>query len=198
MFTGRWGDYRKVINLIKNEPSIQIGDMGIGFPKWHYRDWPLEHRYIFGNHDNPHTCKNHPNFLGKYGYLYDHNLYYIGGAYSVDKHIRVPGYDWWEEEELSDEEFSLIHNEIIQYKPKIILSHDAPRTATDILFNPKSFIDNRTSINLEKIFQNYQPNLWIFGHWHKSKQEKIKNTIFICLGELEFLQLPTNIKEIYE
>lgn len=187
--------------MIKDEPSVQIGDMGIGFPGWKHREWPINAHFFSGNHDNPHTCKNHPNFLGRHGYIDDHNLYYIGGAYSVDKHIRVSGYDWWKEEELLDEEFSLIHDEIIQYKPKIILSHDAPKTATDILFNPKPFINNRTSINLENIFQDYQPDMWIFGHWHKSKQEKINNTVFVCLGELEFLKLPSqynNLKETYE
>lgn len=189
---GRWKDYRKIINLI-NDESIQIGDMGVGFPGWDHREWPKRHMFFPGNHDSPAICHQHPNCLGRYGYLHDHDVYYISGAYSIDKHIRTPEFDWWEKEELSENDFKTILEDVKKYKPKIILSHDAPENAILEIFKPKPLYRNRTSVGLQAIFDAHQPELWIFGHWHIAKQHKINNTVFICLGELEFLKLP-NIK----
>ena len=66
-----------------NTPSFQIGDMGLGFPNTALPKGG-EHRFIRGNHDDPAACRKHPNYAGDFGYDPDCDLFYMGGAWSID------------------------------------------------------------------------------------------------------------------
>mgnify|MGYP002409037895 CR=1 FL=1 len=57
------------------------------------------------------------------------------------------------------------------------------------MFGYNKYVKNRTSSRLDEIFKNYHPNKWIFGHHHRSMQNIINNTLFICLTELEIVKI---------
>lgn len=134
-------------------------------------------------------CNNHPNYLGDFGYLREHDIYFISGAYSVDFRQRIPGISWWSEEELSDKSFTTICKEIQEIKPATIISHDGPESIVKEIFACTRYIKNQTSTRLEKVFNIHQPKQWIFGHHHRSKQAIVNNTLFICLTELEMIKI---------
>lgn len=181
--------------LIKNEQSsLQVGDFG--FKEEH--DWHLEnvsnhHRVNFGNHDyypylnKPHSCGN---------FSYDGTIFTIRGAHSIDRHKRLESVDWFENEELNAVEQLEVLDAYLLHKPEIVIAHDAPMFVTTELFGfPKPMdIDylkykSQTRALLEHLVKEHPPKIFIFGHFHKSKDEVIEGTRYICLKELETFNL---------
>lgn len=123
--------------------------------------------------------EEYPNLLfAKDGELYTLNgLNYlaIGGAYSVDKHLRLRrGAGWWEDEQPSDEIKWYVEEQIRTHRVDVILSHTCPRkyTPTEV-FLPmvdQSTVDNCTEIWLDKIEEAVNYKAWYCGHWHTDKR----------------------------
>ncbi len=67
-----------------------------------------------------------------------------------------------------------------------MVTHDAPADAIRALF-PGARVRRpmwRTMQALGAMFENHQPDLWIFGHWHRSAGAVVDGKRFQCLGEL--------------
>lgn len=184
---GKINDYWKLVNFRKG-CSIQVGDFG--FKKQH--DWFLknidytQNKINFGNHDD-YSFLYEPHSLSNWSYAYESKVMTVRGAYSVDKAYRTENLDWWANEELNYEE---MQNAIDFYnfnKPKIMITHDCPDYARRYLFGIRD--KSITSNGLQVMFESHQPDIWIFGHHHKSKNEVINGTRFICLAELETMVL---------
>lgn len=168
-------------------PVFHVGDLGVGFGINRHTVLPKNLQFIRGNHDNPEECYVMPQYLGDFGFIPELSLAFIGGAESRDKAKRVHGVDWWENEELSYEQFSNALAIIEKEKPRIILSHDAPSS----LFN---YEGSKTRKNLEFLFEHvHRPEYWIFGHHHSSRQATILGTQFIGLDINEFFTLELDI-----
>jgi hypothetical protein len=190
---GKIDQYRQILNNLDKQPSIQIGDMGIGFQGVHLKTLPNHHRFFRGNHDNPAKCRAHPNYLGDYGYLKNDRIFYLAGAFSIDAAWRVPGVSWWVDEEL---DYTTLMDALKLYesvKPEFVISHEAPSTAAAILladlvgpyFGAKADCSkSRTSEVLQQMFDVHQPKEWVFGHYHVSKSFVHKGTKFTCVPEL--------------
>jgi hypothetical protein len=179
---GNMDQYQRLIRGIPK--SVQVGDFGAGFVK--IPELPINHRFIRGNHDNPDICRNHPNCIVDGSF--DGDTLYIGGAWSIDQQWRTPGVSWWYDEELSIIEFEEIITTAATYQPRKIVSHDCPMSVVSELFGliPRS---TRTQQALDTVFDVCKPEVWIFGHWHTSISQVIKGTRFICLDELEYVDL---------
>lgn len=179
------------------DASIQVGDFGYGFiPKESLPLWPgagnPNHRFIRGNHDDPAQCKAQPNYIlsGQQG---DH--FYINGGWSIDREWRVEGVSWWPDEEHSAVDLNEILDDFIATKPRVVVSHEAPCEIAKLMFGAKYPPGpSRTSIMLQAMLDNHTPDIWIFGHWHKTKKfgryDPWGNTRFICLGEGDWIDLP--------
>lgn len=174
------------INQVKE--SIQIGDLG--FKRQH--DMFLsslntdKHKCLFGNHDYyPYLYENHS--LRDYYYDEIKNLIAIRGANSPDKHIRTQGVDWFENEELTYRKFLGVMDVFEKQKPSIVISHDCPQS---VKMSEFGFYDQTiTNSALENCLEIHQPDIWIFGHYHESKNFVYRNVNFICLDELEFFEI---------
>ena len=175
--------------------SIQVGDMGIGFPadsKFRKDDivWfpPVNdnHKFFRGNHDDPYQCNLHSNYLGDWGYLPDLNLFFVSGGFSIDYIYRTMGINFWEDEELEQSEMIKVLNSYEECKPKIVVSHECPLgVKIDFVTNTWKFDTNsRTEILLHNMFEIHQPDYWIFGHHHQKKEMDKNGTHFVCLNEL--------------
>lgn len=202
------GKFRHYQEIIKSTcESIQLGDFGIGFIKssTRYSEYaakthpesviytdckmPEEHKFIRGNHDAPDKCRKHPNYLGDYG-VYQDDIFYLSGAWSIDRQWRTTGIDWWPDEEIC---MSGLMNAIDLYKikyPKLVITHDCPIEITKILY-PREAIHTRTGQALDRMLEDWQPPLWVFAHHHQSLDFVHGRTRFICLNELEVLDLDT-------
>ncbi len=182
--------YLPLLKQIRDEPSIQLGDMAHGFPAAFLPDLPKNHRFIRGNHDNPDACRKHKNYLGDFGYIEEWDLFYLSGALSVDKEYRIEGKSWWDEEELYLREANAALNLYMEKKPRIVLSHDCPEIAKISLLTylgGSSNIPSRTNQLLQAMFEFHQPSMWYFAHYHTSRKFRIKNTYFQCLTEMEHI-----------
>lgn len=190
------GKLKSYLNLIGNLPeSIQVGDMGIGFT--HFPEWDKKHKFIRGNHDSPKECRAHPNYLGDYGITED-GIFFVSGAFSIDymwrKNHNLFNPDhlvWWPDEEIAEGEFEKILSFYQSTKPEIVVAHDAPNFVKEHLpiggnVEDKKQFSNRTSnLLMEDMFKIWQPDIWVFGHYHVSAKFRVQRTKFVCLNELE-------------
>ena len=109
--------HQKAQKKFPGSEVIQIGDLGVGFPKYKRRarsglyineptgeidteDYKLPPTFKFfpGNHDNRKECHKLPNCLGDFGEY--KGMFFVSGASSIDRAFRTEGLDWWDDEEL--------------------------------------------------------------------------------------------------
>lgn len=185
---------------------IILGDAGINYYA-NYKDYylknsllqyPITFFCIHGNHEerpeNIRTYnikifhegivyyeKDYPNILfAKDGEIYNFNnknVLVIGGAYSVDKSIRLArGYNWYESEQPSDEVKTKVKDVLSKRDNKIdiILSHTCPYKylPREMFLNgiEQSKVDNSTEYFLDEIENNTDYKLWYCGHYHTDKE----------------------------
>jgi hypothetical protein len=185
-------------NLDPSQRSVQIGDMGLGFagvglPAPGQPPLPENHKFFRGNHDSPAKCRVHKNYLGDFGYLPEDKLFWVAGAFSIDRMFRIEGVSWWRDEELSQEELNKAIDLYVQSKPRFVLSHEAPEKAAKVLLYDlqgpyfAAKLDcamSRTSQALQAMLDLHQPEIHIFGHYHVDKHFHVPgySTEFICIG----------------
>jgi predicted phosphohydrolase len=169
------------------DASVQVGDFGAGFV-----DLPQlsgTHRFIRGNHDDPAKCAAHVNWIPDG--THEHDTFYVGGAWSIDQSLRTIGVDWWADEQLTYEVMSDIICEYERVKPDIMITHDCPHELGNFIFgrnSPKSG-RNVTNMGLQTMWDIHRPKLWLFGHWHQSVRKTMLGCEFICLAELDHVDI---------
>ncbi len=188
----------KYIPIIRTcKESIQVGDFGFQ-KEW---DWlssvsnilTLNHKINMGNHDFIPYVNTHPHSLGNWSY--ERGIFTVRGAQSIDIHKRIEGLDWFSNEELTYSEINEVFDNWERVKPEIVVTHDCPAKVADTLFGMpttginKEIFKSSTREMLQALLEIHQPEMWIFGHHHQSKDQIIENTRFICLGELEYFDL---------
>lgn len=199
---GKIPEYQELLSWNIDKPVIQLGDMGCGFlpiPKF-----SNNHQFIRGNHDSPSVAQSHPNYLGEFGYIKPYNMFFLGGAFSIDFQMRHQWMAeggapcWWSDEELSPIQLNQAMNIYTANKPRIVVSHEAPALAglTLLQMEQKRLYKfdctaSRTAQALQQMFDQHQPDLWVFGHYHFSRNFKLNGTRFLCLNELEAFELDT-------
>lgn len=198
---GKWSTYKKRIKGV--ETSIQVGDFGIGFyypftEKLIGGNPPFDqmsrgdHRFIRGNHDNPSFCRKHQYWIPDGTMVHD-KIFCVGGANSVDRQWRTEGYDWWPDEELSQEQLTNVLDVYRALKPDVVVAHDIPDPAVDAV----TAKHNMTKYDLPSItrqfltimVEEHKPSLFIHGHWHINHHTVVDGVQYIGLGELNFIDL---------
>lgn len=206
---GKFMTYRNLLEGVYGiDPavkSVQIGDYGLGFDPFvdeRQIGWAAEnsqHRFIRGNHDNIDVCRKSEAFIPDMSYSSD-GVFYLGGAWSIDKDYRIAGRDWWPTEELSMSELEQAIDMYQDLRPKIVVTHDCPHNVAWEMFlkqqtNPWH-ARTRTGMALQEMFDSWKPELHIFGHWHQTKVSNIDGTTFVCLGELAYMDVDLETAEI--
>lgn len=194
---GKISQYLKLLGTIPpGDRSIQIGDLGVGFEgmSLFYQQLPSPaHKFIRGNHDSPSKCRQHPNYLGDWGYLEQDDLFYLAGAWSIDWYMRTEGRSWWRDEELDIITLNKAQQLYLEKKPRIVVTHDCPEVAISQMVRPEwiRVPATRTQQALQQMFSLHEPEHWIFGHWHFDKEFQIGKTTFHCLNELSMISILT-------
>lgn len=168
--------------------SICVGDFG--FQKewdWHHENIGGCHEINMGNHDYLPYLYSHPASLRNYNYFPSFGVFSVRGAFSIDKIHRTEGLDWFPNEELTYQEGLHCFDEYCKIKPKIVISHDCPQSVCYSLFGIYQKSDTRNL--LQAMFEEHEPELWVFGHHHESKDIAFGKTRFICLNELETFEI---------
>jgi hypothetical protein len=185
--------YRRYHEIIRqkdrHEYTIQIGDFGLSKYETLDNVDHTKHIIIRGNHDNTILAKNYPHFLDAYGYMTNFNginFFWYSGAYSIDRQYRTIGIDYFEDEQLSIDQFMKARELYREIKPDIVLTHDCPdEVSLKILDANQRKYENLTGWALQELFNIHQPKKWRFGHYHKSWNMNIGDTDFRCLNELK-------------
>lgn len=191
----KYGPYKK---LIKDNPgTIQVGDLGLGFRKWPHGEFSTnppydemvkaDARFIRGNHDNPFVCRNNTQCI-KDGTVID-DVMFIGGAYSIDWMYRVEDFNWWKDEELSQQELELLIEVYQTSKPKMMVTHDCPTSIYHEMHSRVFDQRGRTPGAFEAMLNKHPPEVWVFGHHHVSFDKVVDGTRFVCLAELEMKEI---------
>jgi hypothetical protein len=203
---GKTSTYQKMIRRMPpGQRSIQVGDMGIGFPYAGLHKMPDEHKWFRGNHDNPEKCRRTTNYLGDFGLLVGDNLFWLAGAFSIDRMWRTQGVDYWVDEELSYDELGKAIQLYEQVKPRFVVSHEAPADVGRVLLHQQTVdpyflakencCNSRTSQALQNMFDIHQPVEWVFGHYHVDWHFPFRGTKFTCVAELSTYELNTDADE---
>lgn len=188
---GKFAQYERLRSSCSE--SVQIGDMGVGFRGSKGQEPPLVfgHRYIRGNHDNPKWCQSDMAWIPD-GHV-ENDMMFVGGALSIDRAHRTEGLDWWADEELSIEELNILVDKYVDIRPRIMVTHECPEEVAAIVAGGSSKMFTQFSSRTRQAFQSmwsaHSPELWVFGHWHKSFDQMANGTRFICLAELEYKDL---------
>ena len=199
---GKVDRYLKLLARHRGEPSVQLGDFGIGFPG----DAPLPPLpgnawFLRGNHDNPEAARSHGNYLGDYGSrtIDGSRIFYLSGAWSCDQWQRTEGVNWWRDEELRVAELQAAVDLYEKLKPEIVLTHDGPDEAVRSLLAGqaahKELTRTSTGNALNAILEAHRPRKWIFGHWHTRFRRRIGGTEFRCLPELGWCWIQGDFKK---
>lgn len=204
---GKFGRYKRILEESPH-PTIQVGDMGVGFRNVGTGGWssnpPYDqmaaggHRFERGNHDNPEVCAKHTQWIPD-GHT-ENGMMFVGGALSIDRAYRIEGYSWWPDEELPEGRLAELVMEFVNYRPKIMVTHECPEVIAERIVGRIPKLDggtwkmdprfrSRTRIAFQRMAELYQPKLWIFGHWHVPFDEVVGGTRFVCLPELAFMDV---------
>lgn len=107
------------------------------------------------------------------------NILFVGGAFSIDRHLRKLNVDYYNEELLSEKEYKYIMNKIENKYFDIMVSHDTP----SIFFQHnrssvyKTKEDEKISMQhrkyLTNIFIKSKAKINIHGHYHKQFIDKL-------------------------
>ena len=204
-----------------DDVMIILGDAGINYwldeTDWELKEelaqMPLTLFMIHGNHEErPSELRNYeeqlwnggivyfepefPNQLfAKDGEIYDldgRKTIVIGGAYSLDKYVRMRNGDPWFESEQPDErikEYVESQLEKVGHRVDCVLSHTAPLSwEPTYAFLPgveQSTVDKSTEEWLDSILQKLSFSEWYCGHYHVDDQMGPITLMFNEIAELE-------------
>ena len=192
------------MNTQPTDIMIILGDAGINFSGGWYDEHnkkfisklPITLFCIHGNHERrPATIPSYrekewhggivyveeqfPSILfAKDGEVYDLNglqAIAIGGAFSIDWMLRVPGQSWWPDEQPSDEVKARVEDKLDQlgWKVDVVLSHTVPLKYEPVeVFLPgidQSKVDKTTEQWLDGVEDRLLYSKWYAGHYHTEK-----------------------------
>lgn len=188
------GQYDRYVKMArKRNCTVQIGDLGFKYGCLENLD-PEKHKVLGGNHDNYSVIHEFPHYLGDWGSctLDGTEFFFLRGASSIDRHLRTIGIDWWSEEEIKIEAFIEAREFYREMKPRLVFTHTCPDRVAPSFLDPRYSYKihmSRTGWMLDELFNIHEPELWVFGHFHYSKSITEGRTKFVCLDELEPLDI---------
>jgi hypothetical protein len=172
---------QKYLSLIEGcDYSLQVGDLDIFGFDWLVKEGvdPDRHKFIGGNHDNYDVIKDSPHYLGDFG-LWNTpigEIFFVRGAWSIDRKFRTIGVDWWAEEELNYQQCLDAIEFYAEKKPKIVVSHACPTNMIQHVTSPEgakyfgydqAIIRTKTDEMLHNMLLRHVPETHIFGHYHR-------------------------------
>lgn len=190
----------------RDDILIILGDAGVNFSGWMKDFWkkrlleslPITIFCIHGNHEQrPETIETYKEMIWQGGMVYyeeefQHLLFAkdgevfdldgkkaiaIGGAYSIDKLIRLTyGYGWWSDEQPSDKIKEYVEQQLekLDWRVDVVLSHTTPLKYEPVeVFMQgidQSKVDKSTEIWLDSIEERLNYEKWYCGHYHTKKK----------------------------
>lgn len=196
-------DFTRVHNLPKGSTLIILGDAGINYflnkedkeLKEYLNSLGITFLCVQGNHEerpeNIPTYKENKMYGGKVfieddypnliflknGEIYTINnkkVLVIGGAYSVDKDIRLLyGWHWFKDEQLNKSEMDMILEKYQGTHVDVILSHTSPKRyePVEVFLSgiDQKTVDKTMEEFLDTVEETVKYDKWYCGHYHTEK-----------------------------
>ena len=211
-------------NLTKDDYIIICGDFGCIWDgsncDKYWLDWledrPFTTLFVDGNHENFNLLYSweipiednwhggnvrviRPSVLhlmrGQIFTINNMTFFTMGGATSVDKHLRKENISWWPQEIPSYIEMEYGINNLNEHNNKVdyIITHCLPNSILDRIDRWCPQHDSLTNYLEKMIVQNIDFKKWFCGHYHIDKT--IDDRYYICYND--FLELlPNNIIKV--
>jgi hypothetical protein len=192
----QFDDLNVIINKKRPDIVICCGDFGF-WPRWrsgqqlsNIKPQGAKIYWIDGNHEDFYSLSQRetdeivPNVIykprGSTMKLEDgRNILFMGGARSIDKHLRREGWDWFPEETISYTDMMDLPNE----KVDILISHTCPEELVDelIRFYPEKR-GEPSNVAISQLCKLYSPRYHFFAHWHVYREGTLFQTKWKCLS----------------
>lgn len=212
-------EFSKKYDLTGRDVVVILGDVGANYDLGPRDEWmkgilsaiaPII-LCIHGNHEaRPETVpgylekqwnggvvlfqSQYPNLLfAKDGEIYSLNgkrCIAIGGAYSVDKHIRLArGWSWFPDEQPSEQIKAYVEQQLAENKMDVVFSHTCPDRYKPIecflAGIDQSTVDDSTERWLGDLERSITYSAWYCGHWHINKRIDKMHFLFEGVEVLE-------------
>ena len=202
---GDFGGFNAWLDRVRPDIVIQCGDFGFwpGHDKFELsriKPHGAKIYWLDGNHEN-HEALNLIQAKGEHCHapiemepdifymprgstmrLLGQNCLFMGGATSIDRNIRTPGYDWFAEENIRQIDMDLLP---LHEKIDTVFSHTFPRFLFQYMSNFLRF--NLPCVSqdaLRIIFGHFQPKRWYFAHFHHAVNGTDAGCEWTCLNML--------------
>lgn len=198
--------FLKIVRQIDKEDKgphtiVQLGDLFVNplyFSLLNRELSAIRNVYTFkGNHEYWKESLNSD--LGDFGSIPEcDKSFFVRGTFSIDWAYQASMGVFNKYEELTQAQGNKALDLYEKLLPDLFIAHDAPRTIANLIGNPEVLrnfgfgpdkFTTATSELLQQMININPPKLFIHGHFHKSYQRKIKNTLFVGLAELEVLKV---------
>ena len=188
-------DFGKFVHLRANNVSLDdylliLGDAGICWsPEFTrkiitmYRKLNITVIFLDGNHENFDMLESLPlvEYKGALMHQIDDHIFHIlrgeimelegytmlciGGAHSIDKHLRTEHISWWSQEDITDHDIDNAVWNLRRYKNKVdfVLTHCVDSLTVKEAFH---FHTDHSSDQLNFVDRVVDYNRWFFGHYH--------------------------------
>lgn len=207
---GEWGRLNRLIAKKKPKVVLQVGDFGwwpameiykplntggLRKKKWTLKGVKPNGSKVYwcdGNHEEHPLLKQdgkvnemYPGIFhcsrGSVIELNGKKILFAGGAYSIDKNMRTPGYDWFQEETIGYEDYDKMTS---HDKVDIVISHTCPNSFKKELSGNFAKANDASREALEGVLRKYKPEQWFFGHWHVYNTGYTSGCQWTCLDYL--------------
>lgn len=101
----------------------------------------------------------------------DKTVFAMGGAYSIDRYLRVKGISYWDEELPTGEEYHEAINNLKVHDNTVdlIVSHTAPKEIVYHMGHYPDAHDMELTGFLDWVMHEVTFSHWYFGHWHRDE-----------------------------
>lgn len=152
----------------------------------------IDFRFVDGNHDNHdfldglHEGSREAVTVDGLNYqprgsrmeLGGRSFGFLGGAGSIDRELRMPGEDWWAQEEITSADVAALGEDSLD----VLIAHEAPSGVPTAKYFPVPLqleLDMQVSRDhLRTAVEKTEPSLVFCGHWH----QRLTHELFLQPG----------------
>lgn len=108
----------------------------------------------------------------------------VGGAYSIDKAMRVEGRSWWKQELPNNTEYKIAEQTLksCDYKVDYVLTHTVPQSVIHYLGCVPDMNDAELTGYFEWLYSELNFKKWFAGHFHVNRL--VRDNVQVLLDEV--------------
>lgn len=195
--------------ISKDDIVIVCGDFGFVWDTPYHRYFlakltaePFTIAFVDGNHEDFNLLYTYPviNWNGGKVHKIANNIYHLmrgqrfviegksffamGGAYSIDKAMRVEGRSWWKQELPNNMDYKIAEETLksCSYKVDYVLTHTVPQSVIHYLGFVPDMNDAELTGYFEWLYGKLEFKKWFAGHFHVNR--RVRDNVQVLLDEV--------------